>query len=150
MKLIKICMSYLNLEVILCEGPKSGSRDRLLLEWPWSASKNVTHKADRSRGCVDKRRSKYSQGIFLLQSFQRKKSTTSCRKVHACNQSPQRLQTIAYRRLVLKSGARGCTVYYVWEPCAFMTPPKKPLYTRGYMSRYLCIHMYSVLNICLM
>jgi hypothetical protein len=27
---------------------------------------------------------------------------------------------------------------------------KIPLYTRGYMSRYLCIYMYSVLNICLM
>jgi hypothetical protein len=27
---------------------------------------------------------------------------------------------------------------------------KPPLYTRGYMSRYLCIHMHCVLNICLM
>ena len=27
---------------------------------------------------------------------------------------------------------------------------KTPWYTRGYMSRYLCIQMYSILNICLM
>ena len=89
---------------ILCKDPKSGWRDHLLLERPSSASKNITHKPDRSRGCVDKRRSKYSHGRFLLQSFQRKKSA-SCWKVHACNWSPRRLQTTAYRRLVLKSGA---------------------------------------------
>ena len=34
--------------------------------------------------------------------------------------------------LGLKLG--GCTVYYVWESCAFMTPPKKPLvYERLYV-----------------
>ena len=31
-------------------------------------------------------------------------------------------------------GLGGCTVYYVWEPCVFMTPPKNPLvYERLYV-----------------
>ena len=31
-------------------------------------------------------------------------------------------------------GSRGCTIYYVWESHAFMTPPKKPLvYERLYV-----------------
>jgi hypothetical protein len=47
--------------------------------------------------------------------------------------------------------ALGGALYIMFENHVRSWPIlKNPLYTRGYMSRYLCIHMYSILNICLM